>query len=366
MSSSSDDEILNYFNELLGESSTADYNDEISPEDQKKETKQAQSKKEEGLVAYNESSKVLLSRAQKADSSSTISASPVNQKQSAHRSTQYPKGLKEDSNTIASPLRPIEQQPLEKLNTKPVDLEALDALQREKKIQLQALLDKGFEAKALRPEPQLPPVEEKLKTTPINFPPKVDQAEPPKVEAPVIPEKQDASITTKENSCSDVEFDFLAWGDNGRPQWAQAEFDALLFKVAGLKLAVPLVCLGQIYPIEEDLPQIFGQADWFMGVQATPIGKLRVVNTALFVMPEKYKPEFLKTARYVVSIDGIHWALAVDTVEQPIKLQPHDVTWRSQRGKRPWLAGTVKSAMCALIDIPNMGEMLEKSDRNRM
>lgn len=157
----------------------------------------------------------------------------------------------------------------------------------------------------------------------------------------------------------------IAWLENGRPAWAQERFDVLLFKVYGLTLAVPLIALGQIQPITEELTPIFGQAKWFMGLQPTPMGQIKTVNTALFVMPERYNPEFLETAKYVVSIDGLEWGLAVDSVQQPKSLDPDDVKWRTARGQRPWLAGTIKAHMCALIDVANMGRMLAASDRNR-
>lgn len=157
---------------------------------------------------------------------------------------------------------------------------------------------------------------------------------------------------------------YLAWNKNGRPEWAQDRFDALLFNVSGLTLAVPLIALGQIQALDNNLNQIFGQADWFMGVLQTPMGDIRTVNTALFVMPDRYDEKFLQTAKYVVSIDGLPWGLAVDDVNQPISLDPDDVKWRTERTSRPWLAGTVKSAMSALIDIPQMGRMLMESDKN--
>lgn len=154
------------------------------------------------------------------------------------------------------------------------------------------------------------------------------------------------------------------WHANGRPVWAQQRFEVLLFQVSGLTLAVPLMSLGQIQPLTDELTPLFGQADWFMGLLPTPSGKIRTVNTAKFVMPERYDENFLKTARYVVSINGVPWGLAVDSVNQPITLEPDDVKWRSERSKRPWLAGTVKEHMCALLDTQMMGEMLVAADKN--
>ena len=129
-------------------------------------------------------------------------------------------------------------------------------------------------------------------------------------------------------------------------------------------MAVPLICLGKIRPITEELTPLFGQADWFMGFQLAKEEKISTVNTAKFVMPERYDENFVKTAKFVVSIDGVPWGLAVDSINQPISLAPDDVKWRTERSKRPWLAGTVKEHMCALLDIPRIGQLLVDADKN--
>lgn len=182
--------------------------------------------------------------------------------------------------------------------------------------------------------------------------------------AEITPEPVAAVVVEEEPQISRFQMAGLEWHENGRPQWAQSRFDVLLFQVAGLTLAVPLIALGQIQPITDELTPLFGQAEWFMGLQPTPAGKIRTVNTARFVMPERYDVSFLQTAKYVVSIDGVPWGLAVDSVNQPITLQPEDVKWRGDRSKRPWLAGTVKGHMCALLDIPRIGQMLIEADKN--
>lgn len=189
------------------------------------------------------------------------------------------------------------------------------------------------------------------------------------VEVPVLDEKLDEQLDEQlhnkdAHQVAHFQIEGLEWLDNGRPQWAQSRFDVLLFKVSGLTLAVPLISLGQIQLLTDELTPLFGQADWFMGLQPTPAGKIRTVNTAKFVMPERYDESFLKTAKYVVSINGVPWGLAVDSVNQPIRLTPEDVKWRSDRSKRPWLAGTVKDHMCALLDIPRIGQMLVDADKN--
>ncbi|ERV12963.1 CheW domain-containing protein [Pseudomonas aeruginosa BL17] len=63
--------------------------------------------------------------------------------------------------------------------------------------------------------------------------------------------------------------------DDGRPAWAAEPFECLLFDVAGLTLAVPLVCLGSIYPLEnQELTPLFGQPDWFLGILPSQAGNL--------------------------------------------------------------------------------------------
>jgi purine-binding chemotaxis protein CheW len=156
------------------------------------------------------------------------------------------------------------------------------------------------------------------------------------------------------------------WLENGRPVWAQNAFECLLFSVSGLTLAVPLVELGSIYPIKDHLTPIIGQIDWFMGLlHVHNRNHIRTVNTAKVVMPEKYDPAFVDNIRYVISINGFDWGLAVDNVDKAIRLVPEDVRWRTERSKRPWLAGTVVDYMCALVDVQELAVMLSKADHSK-
>jgi purine-binding chemotaxis protein CheW len=152
------------------------------------------------------------------------------------------------------------------------------------------------------------------------------------------------------------------WLENGRPHWAQNRFDILILEVNGLRLAVPLIALGQIQELDDKLTPLFGQSDWFMGLQKTPMGQVKTVDTTKFVMPERFKEE--NNYQYVISINGLSWGLAVDSIDQPISIDPDSIRWRSKRDSRPWMAGMVKDHMCVLLDIPLMGEILEKEDKN--
>ncbi|MFB4393978.1 MULTISPECIES: CheW domain-containing protein [unclassified Pseudomonas] len=149
-----------------------------------------------------------------------------------------------------------------------------------------------------------------------------------------------------------------ATGD-GRPAWAAEPFECLLFDVAGLTLAVPLVCLGSIYSLAgQELTPLFGQPDWFLGILTCQAGNLKVLDTARWVMPDRYRDDFRQGLQYVISVQGYEWGLAVHQVSRSLRLDPSEIKWRSQRGQRPWLAGTVIEHMCALLDVAELAELI--------
>jgi len=153
----------------------------------------------------------------------------------------------------------------------------------------------------------------------------------------------------------------------GRPEWAEGPFECLLFDVAGLTLAVPLVCLGSIYPLDgQELTPLFGQPDWFLGILPCQAGNLKVLDTARWVMPDRYRDDFREGLQYVISVEGYEWGLAVHQVSRSIRLDPSEVKWRSQRTQRPWLAGTVIEHMCALLDIASLAELIASGAVKRM
>tara|TARA_R110000751_G_scaffold30179_2_gene77411 strand:+ start:7351 stop:8109 length:759 start_codon:yes stop_codon:yes gene_type:complete len=144
------------------------------------------------------------------------------------------------------------------------------------------------------------------------------------------------------------------------PAWREQSFEALLFDVGGLKLAVPLVSLGTIYPLDTEITPLFGQPDWFLGIMATQAGNLKVLDTARWVMPERYSEELKDRLAFVISVEGYDWGMAVHGVHQSIRLQPEQIKWRSQESKRPWLAGTVIDHMCALLDVSALASLIVK------
>lgn len=165
-----------------------------------------------------------------------------------------------------------------------------------------------------------------------------------------IAEPASAAITAPESESDNN--DLSRWLDNGRPVWAQQRFDCLVFVVDGLKLAVPLILLGNIHPLDRDLTPLFDQPEWFLGLLPVQNGRnLRVVDTARLVMPERYRPDSVEELAFGVGVYGSDWAFGCHQIEGSISLEPDAVKWRSARTSRPWLAGTIIDRMCALVDL---------------
>ncbi len=224
------------------------------------------------------------------------------------------------------------------------------------KVQVEPEVEAEPEIEKKPAEPEIKVKEPEVKETEAKSPepPPVKQ-EPSTEETVEVIDELDAAMAFKTSE----------WLENGRPSWAQDAFECLLFKVGGLSLAVPLVELGIIHPIAEEITPIFGQIDWFMGLLSVKGGNLKTVDSAKIVMPERYSVAMRENYEYVISINGVDWGLAVDSVSSAITLQPEDVKWRTERGLRPWLAGTVVEHMCALVDISQLAKMFVDQDRQR-
>ncbi|QBM17500.1 hypothetical protein MARI_16150 [Marinobacter sp. JH2] len=150
-----------------------------------------------------------------------------------------------------------------------------------------------------------------------------------------------------------------------RPDWSEQPFECLIFTVAGLQLAVPLVLLGAIHKIEEKIRSLPGSPDWYMGIRPGSAGNLRVVDSAQWIMAGRVPENARENYRFIIRLDDSPWGLACDSVGQSFTLDPEQVRWRTARSQRPWLAGTVIDHMCALIDVRTMSELLMRAEREQ-
>jgi purine-binding chemotaxis protein CheW len=138
-------------------------------------------------------------------------------------------------------------------------------------------------------------------------------------------------------------------------------FQALFFEVAGLVLAVPLKELGGIHNLTE-INSLFGKPKWFKGVMLNREQKLNVVDSALWVMPEKFDTEKASSIdyKYLITLGDSNWGLTAERLVETEMVHPDSVKWRNGQGKRPWLLGTIKEKMCALLHVSDLIAMLEQ------
>jgi len=144
-------------------------------------------------------------------------------------------------------------------------------------------------------------------------------------------------------------------------EYREESFQALFFNVAGLNLAVPLKSLGGIHQWQDPKP-LFGKPKWYMGMMPHREEQLNVVDSARWVMPEKYTQALAESLnyQYLVMLGESSWGMACETLVTTDKLEPDEVQWRTSAGKRPWLAGIVREKMCALINVEALIQLLEQ------
>lgn len=149
------------------------------------------------------------------------------------------------------------------------------------------------------------------------------------------------------------------------PEWAQDGFQALLFQVSGLTLAVPLVKLHSVIPWpESDLAGMPHRPDWCLGLLRHREQTLTVVDTATLVIPaDKRAGRELSAPQHILVVGDGRWGLACTRLGDVVRLGPQEVKWRTAGGRRPWLAGTVLGHLCALMDTEAFAQMLEAGDK---
>lgn len=141
--------------------------------------------------------------------------------------------------------------------------------------------------------------------------------------------------------------------------YRKGSFQAMFFDVAGLIIAVPLIELGGIHNVEKTTSMI-GKPDWFKGVMLHREEKINVVDTALWVMPEKCDKALKDSLnyQYIIMLSNSQWGLSAENLVDTVTLNPEDVKWLDSPSKRPWLAGLVKERMCALLDVEALIQLL--------
>jgi len=149
---------------------------------------------------------------------------------------------------------------------------------------------------------------------------------------------------------------------SGVPEWAETRFQCLLFKVSGLSLAVPLVKLNSVIPWDENITETPNQTDWYLGLVQHLQNQVKVIDTALLVMPENRRASLKNDTEnrlsHILLVDDFKWGLACSSIGDVIWLNQEEVKWRKNKTSRAWLSGTSLEHLCAIMDTEVFAQML--------
>lgn len=130
-----------------------------------------------------------------------------------------------------------------------------------------------------------------------------------------------------------------------------------LFEVCGVLVAVPArrVCAEIPLPVlQQDAPQ----PAWLR--RAASGDEAVIVDPALLVLPEDLAPRSIPLQERcggVLLLDDGSWGMALEEPGHEQTIAAATVCWRGPRGTRPWLAGTLSSRRCVVLDLDNIQQL---------
>ncbi|MFZ5594649.1 MAG: chemotaxis protein CheW [Pseudomonadota bacterium] len=144
-------------------------------------------------------------------------------------------------------------------------------------------------------------------------------------------------------------------GERALPGWATTSFKILLFRVNELTLAVPLSELNGIVAAPETITGLPGGEKWLLGLMPYRGSSVKIIDIAYFMATESRHLPMNSFSAYapknIVLAGGASWGFPCHDVLRIITTEPHQVRWRSDRQRRPWLVGIMNDPVCALIDV---------------
>ena len=140
-------------------------------------------------------------------------------------------------------------------------------------------------------------------------------------------------------------------------------FQIMMFKTAGLTLAVPLVELSGVITWPDTVTELPGHKESYLGIVQHLGKKVPVIDIAQIVFPQDristiIDSESQDRLQRIVFINDFEWGLACDAVNDVITIETEQIKWRKAGTKRAWLAGTVVEHMCALLDTKELSKLL--------
>lgn len=151
-----------------------------------------------------------------------------------------------------------------------------------------------------------------------------------------------------------------SWGDADTSTATRYQ----LFEVSGLLVAVVAsrVCAEIPLPGLRPQVQVPAQPAWLRTAETADAAA--IVDTALLVLPDDLAPSSLplqERCNVLLLLDDGRWGVTVEGATSEETIEAAEVCWRGPQGRRPWLAGTLGSKRCVVLDLDNIQQLLRST-----
>ena len=136
--------------------------------------------------------------------------------------------------------------------------------------------------------------------------------------------------------------------------WAQGGFDALLIKVAGVSVAVPLFQVQKIHKISAPLVKLANHPDWLLGLYSHRGHTIQVLDIRQLISVKSTSDQHDWQTGHIVVFENERFGFACEEVEKIIKLENKDVRWRNNSKNKLWYLGIISEYMCIFVDIQQL------------
>jgi purine-binding chemotaxis protein CheW len=128
----------------------------------------------------------------------------------------------------------------------------------------------------------------------------------------------------------------------------------LLFKTAGIPLAISQACISAVVDVERAGLKHNLSEDGVVVKRFNYQGRdIHILDTRDIILPNDHPARHLNEDErevHVLLLNDAAYGLLCDEVGARVDIGRENVEWRSQRSTRPWLAGMVKECNHALLD----------------
>ncbi len=149
---------------------------------------------------------------------------------------------------------------------------------------------------------------------------------------------------------------------NKIPHWAVTqtnEIKCLSANVGGMYVLIPAEYISSIKNVTNRLTPSSAMPVWVYELADDEDAPIQVVNTKKLVFGGVKSHQIQSNARtYAVLLDDGAWGISCDSIGEVVKLKPSDITWRSESGKRHWLAGTSRFLGAIVLDVKRIEKAL--------